>query len=473
MRTPIGRLNQFALSAALALSALSGALRADTPPDLTGIWQSIGYGMVLDVGPEEYVLYETTSKTAVTAARGKVASILDDLGVFSVSSSGDALRVDAPFSLAPIRCERIDSLPNVCTDALDAGDPESLFEVVWHTFNENYAFFELRGIDWSAEYDKWRPRVSAETTDEELLAVLASMMSTLQDNHVVLQAGEFDYSQYRRPPEFPLVRHWREQFDSEKPDAHFMSFLREKYYGYIAQSRQALAGQLTSPPATGANDQLTWGMLPNQVGYLGVMAMAGYAEDEKPQAQFAALSEVIDQAIDDLAEARGMIVDVRFNGGGWDDAALIIASRFADEKRIVLSKKARVGESFTPSHTVTVEPAGPRQFTRPVVLLTSRMTASAAEIFTFCMTAFPHVTQAGLPTMGIHSDMLERHLPNGWQFYLSNEVYQSPQGEVFEKAGILPAQPIPMFRLDDFSDGQDRIVTQALEILRQSGTSAE
>ena len=89
---------------------------------------------------------------------------------------------------------------------------------------------------------------------------------------------------------------------------------------------------------------------------------------------------------------------------------------------------------------------------------------NAAEIFTYGMVAFPHVTQAGLPTMGMHSDMLERHRPNGWKFYLSNEVYRNPRGKVYEEVGIPPDHRIEMFSLEDFENGNDNAVIRAFGI---------
>jgi C-terminal processing protease CtpA/Prc len=230
---------------------------------------------------------------------------------------------------------------------------------------------------------------------------------------------------------------------------------------------------MTGEVHRGANDMLVWGMLPGGVGYLNVRAMAGYTEDgNAPEiAQLDALDEALDCAMEDLADARAMIVDVRFNGGGWDPAAVRIANHFADRRRPAFSKQARTAAGFTPATTVYVEPDGSRQFTGPTLLLTSPLTASAAEIFTFCMKALPHVQQAGLPTMGIHSDMLVRHLPNGWTFSLSNEVYRFVDGKVYEKVGIPPGIEIPMFTGNDLADGKDQIVQRALQLLGEQATS--
>ena len=431
---------------------------------LTGIWRSVGYGSVLDIHDDHYTAYQITSISAVKVREGKTASIQKELGAIRLAAAGDRLAITLPFTLAPIEYARLARLPDLCSDTRDLADPESLFEIVWHTFNEQYAFFELRDIDWSAEYRKWRPQVTANTADAELFRIIASMVSVLGDNHVVMDAAEFDYSQYRKIPDFPLVRHWRGQYKAEHPDAHFTHFARSKYEDYVSTSNELISDELAETLATGANDQLMWGIFSAQIGYLNVRSMAGFCENEAGEAQLAALAQAVDRAISDLADVRAIIVDVRFNGGGWDDASLLIASRFADKRRAVLSKQARAGDTWSKRHTVYVEPGGSQQFTRPVVLLTGPMTVSAAEVFTYCMNALPHVTQAGLPTMGIHSDMLERHLPNGWKFYLSNEVYRNPQGKVYEKVGIPPDHRIGMFTLNDFRDEKNKAVVQALQL---------
>ena len=49
--------------------------------------------------------------------------------------------------------------------------PELNFEVLWHTFEDNYAFFKLRNIDWHAAYQKYRPLINANTSDDSLYTV--------------------------------------------------------------------------------------------------------------------------------------------------------------------------------------------------------------------------------------------------------------------------------------------------------------
>jgi C-terminal processing protease CtpA/Prc len=59
----------------------------------------------------------------------------------------------------------------------------------------------------------------------------------------------------------------------------------------------------------------------------------------------------------------------------------------------------------------------------------------------------------GRRTFGVFSDTLYRHLPNGWEFTLSNEIYRAPDGASYEGVGIPPqvasTAPFPPRSLDD------------------------
>jgi hypothetical protein len=65
-------------------------------------------------------------------------------------------------------------------------DPERNFEVLWQTFNERYPFFRLRSVDWNKQYRAYRPKVTNETSDDELFDILCRMLDPLNDGHVEL-----------------------------------------------------------------------------------------------------------------------------------------------------------------------------------------------------------------------------------------------------------------------------------------------
>ena len=60
-------------------------------------------------------------------------------------------------------------------------DPERNFEELWKTFHDRYPFFELRNVDWGKQYDTYRPRVTRETSDDELFDIFCRMLDPLDD----------------------------------------------------------------------------------------------------------------------------------------------------------------------------------------------------------------------------------------------------------------------------------------------------
>ena len=50
---------------------------------------------------------------------------------------------------------------------------EEVFEAVWETFDEHYALFEVKSIDWPALYDEYRPRAVAAPSEELKAQALA------------------------------------------------------------------------------------------------------------------------------------------------------------------------------------------------------------------------------------------------------------------------------------------------------------
>src|SRR6185312_13107881 len=124
------------------------------------------------------------------------------------------------------------------------------------------------------------------------------------------------------------------------------------------------------------------GWLTDSIGYFH---FRGFGRPEQTEA-------AIDQIIKEFKDAKAMVVDVRGNGGGDDQVGKLIADRFADRKRHYMKTAIRNGsrhDDFTPWKYWYVEPDGPIQFTKPVILLTHRHSVSASENFALAMRVLP------------------------------------------------------------------------------------
>ncbi|MGH1345793.1 MAG: S41 family peptidase [Nannocystales bacterium] len=421
----------------------SGEVMAE---ELDGVWLSRGYGYALDIGEGRARLLEVTEISCVE---------LQDLPISGFETLFDSELIDPDLlalgqdnSLAPYLFDREDSMPDACEDGPtpvvgdDGYEADALqaFDVVWQTFAEHYAFFKLRGVDWDAVGQEVRQTLSSSSSDEELFEAISALMDPLDDGHVSLTAGD----EYHESGSVELIDILFAEFEAQTEVPDFETYANEQFGLHL----QGIAGALDESPQGGGGTMM-WGMLGGSVGYLAYFAF----DPDNPDAE---LNE-LDAALEAFADADAMVVDLRYNEGGNDRYALDVASRFFDEERVVFQKSARDGGSLTEAVQVTLGPAEGDTFLGPVYVVTSNSTVSAAEVFTMSMAEAPHVVIAGQPSNGIFSDILERVLPNGWAFGLSNEVYTTAAGDVLEGAGVPVDLPITLqaFPLEDRQTGQD------------------
>ena len=72
-------------------------------------------------------------------------------------------------------------------------DPVSVFDNLWKKVDQQYAFFDVKGIDWDSVRAVYRPMVTDDMDKEDLFDVCAAMLNTLRDGHTNLISG-FDVS---------------------------------------------------------------------------------------------------------------------------------------------------------------------------------------------------------------------------------------------------------------------------------------
>ncbi|MBZ0289868.1 MAG: S41 family peptidase, partial [Anaerolineae bacterium] len=272
----------------------------------------------------------------------------------------------------------------------------------------------------------------------ELFDVFEQMLTPLGDGHVSISTDSDSFSPNTLPD-------WLEGADA----VTFMNYmmLPANYY-------------LIDEPKLTANDLMIYGRLSKTVGYISILGFSGFSDSGDDIA-------VIRQGMTDIRNAfagvESIVIDIRFNGGGDDASAMYIAGHFTDEPQLVMHKSVWSNQDFQPLMDVYVEPATDHPFTGSVYLLTSRLTASAAETFAIAMHALPNVTLVGEPTNGILSDMWFVVLPNGWLATLSNERYLAANGVLFEGVGIPPDVEVAM-NARDFANNTDPVIEAALDI---------
>jgi len=393
-----------------------------------GIWRSQGYGEIVDVRADSFEHYEVTRISCVSRGIRPRDQLVETIGEVTADRQRQPMGGRAPTivrrGISLYTWMPLDRLPESCEARRESLDPRYLFDIVWQTFDEHYAFFALRNVDWKDAGERLRSRLQETTDDPALFSVLSELLAPLRDRHVRLKAGEllFVSGSTARPtpgPDGLAARHAQLQ-------PALKTFLGK--------------GLLEGPLRSTANDQVWWGRLDGDIGYLALPSLWDFSgrTESNQDVESAAAERAMDEVLGDLGGCRGIIVDLRVNHGGSDAVGLAIAGRFAGKPGPAFTKQAIHEKRLTDPYTVSVAPGRRARFTGPVVALVGPLTASAAEVMTMGLLALPNVTVLGRPTMGLFSDTLYRRLPNGWEFTVSNEVYRTPSGELFEGRGLPP-----------------------------------
>jgi len=180
------------------------------------------------------------------------------------------------------------------------------------------------------------------------------------------------------------------------------------------------------------------------------------------------ISEFMSKTIQLSKDKKGVIIDIRTNQGGYDSNSRKILGYFTDKKRIGYLKKTRKKGTNCYSNLKTkyLEPKGRKQFTKQIVLLTSDLTASAADVFTLMAKELPYITIIGDNTQGVFSDTYKFNLSNGWKSTLSYQQYFSSDMRNHEGIGVEPDIKL-LNQPEDITNKIDPLIVKAIEVLNK------
>lgn len=470
LHRPLVALVAMLAAAALVVSGAAGPAAADamsTPPSaaartsIDGVWRTDGYGTVLAIADGHARAFETTTTSCVEGDPAEQSGSVGQDGTvrFVLGAQGFTVRPSPARGRAVLHVDgsagdrtllRLRELPAACSQPAPTG-PLATFDLFWTTYAENYPFFAVHDVDWQAVRDEYRPRVRPDLSDDELFDVLVEMITPLHDAHTGIRAGEHRaYIGHRPGTEFP----------SPEQNERVQAFVERRDLG--------------KPLHLFGNDRIGYADLPGRLGYLRVIAFSAYTERGDFASDSAELDRILDEILTDARLSgpqalRGLVVDLRINGGGHDRLALQLASRLSGRPHFAYTTRARIDPDdpsrFTRAQPIWVRPDSPA-YTGPVVLLTGGSTISAGETFTQAMfERRPRPVRIGENTQGVFSDTMIRTLPNGWQFILPNEEFRTRSGRSFDGVGIAPHLRTPVFSEEEFAHDRDSAFDRAVALL--------
>ncbi len=400
-----------------------------------GTWEARGYGYEFDVSQAGVRMFSVCQAGVWEHSLEGISGVL-----YRPGESADECTITLHPLIPGYRLTRIQESPRRPA-RLKGWKPTEVFDVFAATMAELYPFFEVRGIDWQSRVEEHRPKVSDEITEHELFDVMAAMLSGLNDGHTRLAADDGGRAGGGAKNTVAGVRAAFES-QSRVRDEH------EFWMEWVKSVNRDIEDKvLDGNPSYACNKQIIWGRPDQRIGYMAIQRMADYSDGDL-DGQLKALHEGLDKVLTDLADTDALVIDVSMNPGGMDMLALEVASRFADGRRLGFTKwPATASEYRNDRYVIPYASKNPDgvMYDKPVYLVTSDLTVSAAEVFTMCMRAFPQVKTVGQRTAGALSDVLDKTLPNGWEFGMSNEIYVDHQGVCHEGVGIPPSVNVEIF----------------------------
>jgi carboxyl-terminal processing protease len=186
---------------------------------------------------------------------------------------------------------------------------------------------------------------------------------------------------------------------------------------------------------------------------LGYVRMISFSEGVHAQ-----LREAVQKVEKEGAE--GVVLDLRGNGGGLLEEAVLSASVFLPKDEVVVTTNSRTQGS------AVYKTAGDSLPETPLVVLIDRNTASAAEILTAALADDAGAKTVGTRSYGKGVFQQEIDLSNGGALKLTIGEYFTPDGVNLAKShGIHPDVRAP----NSLQTKRDEGFERALEVLAQQG----
>lgn len=435
-------------------------------PLVKGFWKSIGSGYILDAATDSVLLYSYTNSFTYKEKNDYLEGLYNSQSRFIIR--GDTMKIlltDFGKRSAQLQVTnsfiRIGKLPEdaISFQQMQQMGSLKLFRLFMETMKENYAFRNERVVNWDSINTVFGNRISDTTNNEKLFEILGEIVTLTRDHHTKIINESGRTLQFRGTKSGATVSSSFEKQTEIKNLNEYFNLFFQRNYKNISDSLLSGKGHKL------ANGQIEYGDLSRSVGYIHIYSFSGFAPAGfSRKQQIDSIRETLETIIHSFRNKKSLIVDISFNFGGYDAAALSIAGFFTNKPVIAYTSQVFNQGIFFDESQVYVFPSSKISFSKPVYVLMSDITRSAAEGFAMMMKVLPNVKLVGTNTMGILSGMLGKSIG---EFYStsSNQRLIDGKGRYYEVTGVSPDINKTIFRSEDiFRSHMHTVKALAIEI---------
>lgn len=306
------------------------------------------------------------------------------------------------------------------------------FDALVDIMDSHYCFFADKNINWQATAAKYREKITPETSVMDLFFICAQLLDELEDGHVNL-SSKFATSYYRN---------WWTDY----PQDFNLRTLEEYYLEF---------DWLTT-------NGIMYKQIANEIAYIYYPSFSSIVSETS-----------LDYILAALANSRGLIIDIRDNGGGMLTNIDTFIARFIDKPftgGYLMHKTGPGHDDFSEPYPITYDPApeGRIKWEGDIVVLTNRSCFSAANNFVSVMKELPNVKIVGAKTGGGGGMPFTSELPIGWSVRFSACPILDARMQVIEN-GIDPSEGCEVHAPEEeLARGKDAIIDFAIEMLKNN-----
>lgn len=324
--------------------------------------------------------------------------------------------------------------PIIFTSCIDEPDisrntNEGNFEALWKIIDTKYCYLDYKNINWDSIHTVYSEHVDSSLNKYEFFDLMGDMLGELKDGHVNLYSN-FDRSHYWK---------WFEDYPANFSTA-------------LIKSQRYLGNNYRSTGGMGYNY-----IANKSIGYI-------YYGDFSDSFSDTSVRNIFEY----FKECKGLIIDVRNNGGGYLNLSEQLASYFFTRDTVTgfMSHKTGSGHSdFSVPDSIKTPAHKTLKWQRPVVILTNRMSYSATNSFVCRMKMAPNAIIVGDKTGGGGGLPLSSEIPNGWMVRFSAcPMYDAKMNHT--EWGIDPDVKIDLDSAD-MAKGYDTIIEKAIELINK------
>jgi carboxyl-terminal processing protease len=354
------------------------------------------------------------------------------------------------------------------------GSFSDVFESFWNGMNNNYVFWSIDTTNWDNMYKIYKPVFAGldinKTSDvQKSVQYFRTMTDGLVDSHYNLSFSDpiADSSvspAYDRKVKEGIIR---QRYVFYSYDA---TYYLDSPFVYGQDSLNLLDGDTTEAVAGTINGNVLY------LGFNQFNLHTSYTSSDNGVKRV--LQYFLNYLHNPPASFKGVIIDVRGNGGGDISDLNFLVGNFVTSPLKIGYTRYKSGDGrldYTPYAPAIVTPqTGATAITKPVVVLTDIWTVSMAELTAMAIHALPNGNghTVGEKTWGANGPLTDNEILNGGQFtaanftyvYTSSSMFKYIDGNIYEGKGFPPDYPVA-FSLHSFQTTGDTQLEKALSLM--------